>query len=447
MSSRIYPVILSGGVGKRLWPLSRSASPKQFLALFSEHTMFQETLLRLKLSDWELGRRFAAPIVIANETHAGLIKAQLAAIGVEPSAVLLEPAGRNTAPAAAAAALWVSRDDPRALILLLPADHYIADVAAFYRAIETATPAAEAGLITTFGITPTSPETGYGYIEQGASLSSHEGVFQVARFVEKPNSSDAARYLASGRFLWNSGMFLFRADTLISEMKQHCPSIPEGVERALPIGARDGMAALSSQEFSQVPSEAIDTAVMERTSKAAVVPASIGWSDVGSFAALWQVGARDTAGNVVRGDAVLRDTVDSFVHAGSRCVATIGIDGLVIVETPDAVLVAKRDAVQDIKAVVEELEHAGRRTLLAEHQAGELDLFDIKPGYPRQLKSYPGHLAQLTVLAGQISVTLGTDSKVLHQTQSIIVPANTEGLIASVGDRPARCLLVVFPAH
>jgi mannose-1-phosphate guanylyltransferase/mannose-6-phosphate isomerase len=445
MSARIYPVVLSGGSGKRLWPLSRGATPKQFLALTSDRSMFQETLLRLGFDHPTSQHRFAPPIVIANEGHADLVKDQLDAIATKPGAILLEPIGRNTAPAAAAAALWIKRTDPGGLILLLAADHYIADVPGFRAAIETAALAAEAGFIATFGIAPTSPETGYGYIEQGEPIAGHPGTFRVARFVEKPKLPEAEKYVASGHYAWNSGMFLFRSDTLLEEMNRYCPRIVEAVTRALPPSAdKDGLVVLDRAQFGEAPSEAIDTAVMERTAKAAVVPARIGWSDVGSFAALWEAGAGDNSGNVTKGDVVLHGTSRSFVHAGSRCVAVIGAEDFVIVETPDAVLVAKRGKVQEIKALVDGLEKAGRHRLTSGPADDEIAVFELRPGMVKEIKPNLKYPAQLTVLKGEVKIIANGAKIALGETQSMRLPEGWQGSIEAPGDAAARCLLVVF---
>ena len=344
----IVPVLLSGGAGTRLWPLSRAEAPKQLQRIVGEQTMVQATLQRV-----EGIAGATAPLVVCNQLHADAIVRQLADIGIEPMRVLAEPAGRNTAPAVVAAALVA---DPASVLLVLPADHVISDVEGFRRAVPTAVQAAADGSLVTFGIKPSRPETGYGYIRVDGMVG--EQVARVEAFVEKPDAATAAEYVASGRYLWNSGMFVFRADALLAEAQRYVPEIVAAVQAALPGG--EGMVGDLAPAFMEAPAISIDYAVMERTERAKVVPIDVGWSDVGSWAALWEIAPQDADGNAVRGDVYLEGVHGSYVRAESRLVAVVGLDDVVVVETADAVLVLDRAASQDVRKVVERLRAEGR---------------------------------------------------------------------------------------
>lgn len=335
---KIIPVVLSGGSGTRLWPMSRAALPKQLLPLVSELSMLQETLDRL--SGWA---EIDAPIVVCGNDHRFMVAEQLRELNIIAKSIMLEPVGRNTAPAIAAAAMALA-DEPEALMLVLPADHVIRDVAAFELAVKCASVAAEAGRLVTFGIQPNCPETGYGYIQSGLAISNAEGCFEVSRFVEKPNLETAENYVKSGDFFWNSGMFLFKPDVYLAELAKYRPKIIQQVKLAFQNSYQDlDFCRLEESAFSASPSDSIDYAVMENTSLAAVVPVDIGWSDVGSWTALWDVQARDEDGNSLRGDVFTLDVQDSLIRSESRIVAAIGLNDLIIVETSDAVLVAHKD--------------------------------------------------------------------------------------------------------
>jgi len=348
----IVPIILSGGSGTRLWPLSTPERPKQFLPLAGERTLFQDTLARLDGLPGLLD-----PLVVCNGAHGALVAAQLAEIGGAAVSIVLEPEGRNTAPAIGIAALVAraaaaAADGPDAdpILLVLPADHVIADAGAFREAVLLAARAADAGHLVTFGIVPTHPETGFGYIEQGAALGDW---FRVERFVEKPDRTTAEQYLASGRFLWNSGMFMFRAGTLLAELEQSVPAIHAACERAVAGAARDGAFLRLGAEFLASPSDSIDYAVMEKTGRAAVVPLDAGWSDVGSWSALHELLVGDEAGNVLRGDVCTLDASGNLVFAGGRAVALLGVDDLVVIDGGDELLIMKRDRSQDLKTLLE----------------------------------------------------------------------------------------------
>src|SRR6187399_2445573 len=353
---KLVPVILSGGSGTRLWPLSRELLPKQLLALTGERTMLQETAARFSGLDNAQG-----PLVVCNESHRFLVAEQLREMQLAPTAILLEPVGRNTAPAIAHAALASSGED--VLLLVLPADHTLRDLAAFHAAIRLAVTAGESGKLVAFGIVARSPETGYGYIRRGAGS---EAVRPIAQFVEKPDVERAREFVASGEYFWNSGMFLFSARRFLGELTQFAPDIADTCARASATARRDtDFTRIDAEIFSTCRSESVDYAVMEKTRDAVMVPLDADWNDVGSWTALHDIMPADELGNVTRGDVLLEDTANCYVHADSRLVAALGLRDLVIVETADAVLVAPRAKVQDVKKIVARLKSAGR----AEHLA------------------------------------------------------------------------------
>jgi mannose-1-phosphate guanylyltransferase / mannose-6-phosphate isomerase len=351
----LIPVVLAGGRGTRLWPLSRESLSKQFLPLVARDSMFQQTLLRTSALP---GLTVARPIVVANAGQRDLVLSQAHAVGIEPDCVVLEPAGRNTAPAVAIAALLARRDgDTDPLLLVVPADHAIADTAAFAAAVRAGSSAAAEGRLVTFGIVPEQPETGYGYIQRGEA---HGEWDDIGRFVEKPDLATAKSYLRSGDYLWNSGIFLFSARRLLEELAAHAAPVLAGCERALAMAdAKSGTVELGAA-FLDVPSISIDYAVMEKTVNGAVVSMAVGWSDVGSWSALHDIAKQDEQGNSSRGDAVLESCTNTFVVAGKRLVVAIGVDDVVIVESHDAVLVMHRDRAQDVSRIVERLKNEGR---------------------------------------------------------------------------------------
>ena len=353
MAQAIIPVILSGGSGTRLWPLSRVEQPKQFLRLVTDNSLLQDTLVRLAGCTGEV----RAPIVICNDAHRFLVAEQLRELGVRPAAIVLEPQGRNTAPAVAVAALLAERaaTDPDPILLVLPADHVIVDTDGFLAAVERAAQAAAAGNLVTFGVVPTRPETGYGYLLSGIE----QGAWSVLeQFVEKPDVATAQRYLDSGRYLWNSGMFVFSVASLLAELDRHAPGILTACRRAVASARVDEDFTRLGKEFLDSPSDSIDYAVMEKTDRAAVVPLDAGWSDVGSWAALHELGDPDQHGNVVRGDVVVEDTHNSYVFSSGRSVVTLGLAGHLVVETADTVFVGRLDRAQDVKRVAEALRPA-----------------------------------------------------------------------------------------
>ena len=354
-SGLIHPVILSGGVGTRLWPASRALYPKQLLPLVSDATLLQETALRV--ADAE---RLAAPLVVCNQEHRFIVAEQLRDIGTEPDAIVLEPDGRNTAPAAAAAALMLSRNRQDALLLVLPSDHVITDLARFHAAVDTAARAAGKGALVTFGMAPANAETGYGYIRRGKPLAEAAGCYRVARFVEKPEAAAAEAMLAEGGWFWNSGMFLFSAASYLEELERLRPEIVEACRGAVARGREDlEFFRLDEQAFRAAPSVSIDHAVMEHTSRAAVIPTDIRWTDVGSWSALWELGAKDGDGNVMIGETIAEGVRDSYLRAEGRLLAAVGVRDLLVVATEDAVLVSAKDKAQDVRKVVERLKASG----------------------------------------------------------------------------------------
>ncbi len=436
--AKLQPVLLSGGSGTRLWPLSREAYPKQFLPLASDDTMLQATWKRVAaIAD-------AAPIVVAGEDHRFLVAEQLRQIGAPTPAIMLEPLGRNTAPAIAAAALQAlaGGDDP--LLLVLPSDHVVRDGEAFRAAVRQAMPAAEAGALVTFGIVPDAPETGFGYIQAEAG----DGVRKVLRFVEKPDAATAQRYLDEGGYYWNSGMFLLRASRYLDELQRFRPDIVAAVRAAFDAAARDGdFIRLDKAAFAACPSDSIDYAVMEKTDTASVLPVDIGWNDVGSWSALWEVSEQDADGNAHHGDVVSIDSRNSYAYA-RRLVALVGVDDLVVVETDDAVLVARKDRVQQVKDVVARLKAQQRPQAVLHREVhrpwGSYDSVDmgerfqvkrikVKPGARLSLQSHERRAEHWVVVSGVARVTRDNDVFELFANQSAYIPIGAKHRLENPG--------------
>lgn len=353
-SITITPVILCGGAGTRLWPLSRQQQPKQFLRLLGQRSLFQETVLRAKAVS-----PVAVPIVVGSAAHRFIMATELAQLDVAAQ-LLLEPMGRNTAPALAMAALHVCRTDPKTLLAVMPADHYVPDAAGFAAGLQRAAAAAAQGRIVTFGVTPTEAHTGYGYIRKADVLTT-EGVYAIAEFVEKPDAEKAAALLAAGGYLWNCGVFLLRADIYLQELERHAADISQGAQQAFRETKKSGADwSFPLKEFGSCPSRSIDYAVMEHTRVGAVAELGLKWTDVGSWSSVWKMGAKGAAHNATQGDVLLADVSRSIVHAGSRLVAAIGLKDQIVIETPDAVLVAPLDRAQEVSQLVKTLERDGR---------------------------------------------------------------------------------------
>ena len=449
VADSVVPVILCGGTGSRLWPMSRRLLPKQFLPLAGERTLFQDTALRTRgLAGC------GAPIVVTNIEQRFLAADQLAEIGVAPRALLLEPAGRNTAPAIAAAALHAMREEPAAVLLVQPSDHVIGGAAAFQGAVAQAAATAREGYLVTFGVPPTGPASGYGYIEAGEPLGGE--AFRIRRFVEKPTPDKAQAFLAQGGFYWNSGMFVFQARRFIEELGRLRPEMLAAVRSALDKAMPDlGFVRLDPDAFAASPSESVDYAVMERTAAGAMVRAAMGWSDVGSWAALWEVGDKDGARNVVRGDVELRDAAGCYVHADGRHVSVLGAKDLVIVETDDAILVAAKHRAQEVKEVVEQLDRAKRSEHVSHSRVhrpwGYYESIDAGAGFQvKRLMVKPGHRISLqlhhrraehwVVVSGSARVTRGEEVFDLGRNQSTYIPVETRHRLENAGAEP---LLIV----
>ena len=437
----LVPVILSGGAGTRLWPLSRELYPKQLLPLIGPHTLLQDTLQRLA------GLETAAPLLVCNEEHRFLVAEQLRTIGCQPGAILLEPAGRSTAPAIALAAHAVlAADGGDALLLVLPADHVIRDAAAFRAAVLSAAAAARAGQLVSFGVVPRSPETGYGYIRRGAVAGA---AFRIAEFVEKPDAERAGRFVASGEYYWNSGMFLFRARRYLEELERHAPDIAAACRSAFAGATRDlDFTRVESRSFLACRGDSIDYAVMERTDAAVVVPLAAGWSDVGSWDALHEASEPDADGNVLRGDVLALETRGCYVYSEDRLVTTLGLSDHVVVETKDAVLVAPRTRAQDVKQLVARLKSEGRYEHSLHREVfrpwGSYDSIDggerfqvkrlvVRPGGVLSLQMHHHRAEHWVVVSGTARITRGEETFLLEENQSTYIPVGVRHRIENPG--------------
>ena len=449
--SQIYPVMLSGGTGQRLWPVSRAQMPKQLMPLLSRRSLLQETALRLAGMDG-----IAPPLVIANADHRFMIAAQLQELGIEPLALVLEPAGRNTAAAAAVAAKIIGERDAAGILVLLPADHHISDVTGFRQAVLAGAALAARGAIVTFGITPRGPETGYGYIKRGEAIPG--GAFTVAKFCEKPDRARAEEFLAEGGYDWNSGIFMARADALAAEMETHCPEILARCASAVAGSYRDlDFLRLDRPAFEACPAAPFDTAVMEKTGNAVVLPLDIGWSDVGSWTALWELGDKDASGNVTSGDVIAIDTEETYIRGNGRLVTTLGVKDLVIVDTGDAVLIADKGRVQDIRALVAKLKEAGR----SEHdthsrvhrpwgfyesiEAGDryqVKHLMVKPGAALSLQMHHHRAEHWVVVRGTARVIVGNKEMLISENESTYIPIGTPHRLENPGKVPLSIIEV-----
>ncbi|WP_422353296.1 mannose-1-phosphate guanylyltransferase/mannose-6-phosphate isomerase [Stenotrophomonas sp. AR026] len=443
----IVPVILSGGSGTRLWPLSREAYPKQFLPLVGDDTMLQATWKRVA------SIAGAAPIVVANQEHRFMAAEQLRECKVLPQALILEPVGRNTAPAIAIAALQALANGDDVLLLVLPSDHVVRNEAAFHVAVKQAAIAAETGKLVTFGIVPTTPETGYGYIKAAAG----DGVRAVDRFVEKPDLATAEQYVASGEYFWNSGMFLFKASRYLKELEALQPAILAACRQALDKAARDNdFIRLDTEAFAASPNDSIDYAVMEKTADAAVVPLDAEWNDVGSWSALWEVSDKDADGNACHGDVIALDCKNSYAY-GNRLIAMVGLQDIVVVETDDAVFVGHKDRVQDVKEIVGQIKRDGRSEAAAHRKVyrpwGAYDSIDngarfqvkritVKPGATLSLQMHHHRAEHWIVVSGTAEVTRGDEVILLSENQSTYIPLGVTHRLKNPGKLPLELIEV-----
>lgn len=421
----ITPVIMAGGSGTRLWPLSRALYPKQFLSLAGSGTMLQETLLRLESLET------AQPITLCNEDHRFLVAEQLRVID-QVGSIVLEPAGRNTAPAVALAANLALQEDP--LLLVLAADHVIADKKGFAEAIKKAIPLAESGKLVTFGIVPQTAHTGYGYIHAGENVGQAQ---KVVQFVEKPSTEVAESYLVSGNYLWNSGMFLFKASRYLEELEKYRPDIASACRRATENLCVDhDFIRVDTETFLSCPEDSIDYAVMEKTSEAVVVSLDVGWNDIGSWSALWEIGEKDENSNCIRGDVIAHDTSGSLIFGEERLIATVGLKDIVVVDTKDALMVATKDRVQDVKAIVNTLKKENREEAVLHREVyrpwGKYDSVDagpryqvkritVKPGAKLSVQMHHHRAEHWIVVSGTAKVTRGEKTFLVTENQSTYI--------------------------
>jgi mannose-1-phosphate guanylyltransferase len=454
--STLVPVILCGGTGTRLWPLSRATYPKQYWALAGdgEETLLQQTEQRLKGLPG-----LGAPLLICNEDHRFIVAEQMRQIGVDPAGILLEPIGRNTAPAVAVAALQATAQGDDPLLLVLAADHVIRDAARFRQTVEAGIAVAEAGQLVTFGIVPTAPETGYGYIEAAEPLAGASAPVPIARFVEKPDRATAEQFLAAGRFTWNSGMFLFKASAILAELERLAPEVVSACRAALEHDAADlDFLRLEREAFAGCPNVAIDVAVMEQTDRGAVLPLEAGWSDVGSWSALWETAAeRDEAGNVLRGRVISEGSRNCYLRSEHRLVVGLGVEDLVVVETNDVVLVAHRDRAQDVKSVVGQLETAGAYESKAHRKIyrpwGSYDgvteggrwqvkKIVVNPGASLSLQMHHHRAEHWIVVAGTALVEKNGVEELVGENQSTYIPLGCKHRLTNPGKIPVEMIEV-----
>ncbi|MDD2464774.1 MAG: mannose-1-phosphate guanylyltransferase/mannose-6-phosphate isomerase [Desulfobulbus sp.] len=452
----IIPVILAGGTGTRLWPLSRKLYPKQLIPLMDEFTLVQNTVHRV-----EGIAGVTTPLIICNEEHRFMVAEQMRAIGTSPQAIVLEPIGKNTAPAVAIAALITLQKHPDATLLVLPADHLIHDQDSFNQAVQAGTQLAATGHLVTFGIVPNAPETGYGYICQGAKLAGDPTepiAHAIARFEEKPDLDTARSYVESGEYFWNSGMFVFGARAVLNEMERLVPDIVNACREALATAAEDlDFIRLGVDAFTRCPEDSIDYAVMEQTDKGVIIPLASGWSDLGSWEALWQNGVKDPNGNVIHGDVLLHDVHNSFFHAENRLLAAVGLENHIVVETADAVLVSPRDRVQDVKKLVDELKTRKRIETISHTTVyrpwGNYESIDGGTRYQvKRIVVYPGQILSLqkhfhraehwVVVHGTAVVTRNKEEILLQENESVYLPLGSVHRLHNPGKIPLELIEV-----
>jgi mannose-1-phosphate guanylyltransferase / mannose-6-phosphate isomerase len=467
----ILPVILSGGSGTRLWPLSRELYPKQLLPLVDERTMIQNTIMRLEgISD------MGSPLVVCNESHRFMVAEQLRLINARPSSIILEPVGRNTAPAVAISALQAMKGDRDPVLLVLPADHVIKDTAAFHRAVTEGARLAKGSSLITFGIVPDKPETGYGYIRKGKQIKDTPeakargkepsakskkaliAAFNVDRFEEKPDLAKAKKFISTGEYLWNSGMFMFRASRYLEELRSFAPDILAVCQKAWKGATRDlDFTRLDSDAFTGCRSDSIDYAVMEKTDSAVVIPLDAGWNDIGSWSALWEVLTKDKAGNAVSGDVITEDVSNSFVYAGSRLVTAIGVNNHIIIETADAVLVADKHKAQKVKEIVKHLKARNRDEALLHRRVnrpwGAYECIDcaerfqvkritVNPGASLSLQRHHHRAEHWIVVRGTARITKGDEVITITENESTYIPLGTMHRLENPGKIPLELIEV-----
>jgi mannose-1-phosphate guanylyltransferase/mannose-6-phosphate isomerase len=459
VAGRIFPVILSGGSGTRLWPLSRAMYPKQFIRFFDDQ---DSSFLAATLKRLAPDAGFAAPIVICNNDHRFLVREEAERAGVAPQAIVLEPVARNTAPAAAVAALLVAHTDPEGVLALMPSDHVVKNEPGFVAAVRRAGEVAATGRLVLFGIQPAGPHTGYGYIRRGDPLPGFDDAFVVEAFMEKPDRETAAGYLKAGGHFWNSGIFVFRAQTFLDELARLDASILDAAKRAL-VEAREDLGFLRlGDAFAKAPAISIDYAVMEKTKAAAVLPIDIGWSDVGSWSSLWEIAQQDADGNAVRGQAILEDTSNSYVHSERALVATIGVENLVIVDTPDALLVADRARAQDVSTIVKRLQQAGRKEQ-AQHVRSyrpwgyfeslsiaprfQVKLLHVKPGGKLSMQMHHHRSEHWVVVHGTAKVTIGGTEQLVRENESVYITATQWHRLENPGKTPLELIEVQIGSY
>ena len=447
----IVPVILSGGSGTRLWPLSRKQYPKQYLPLADDNTMLQETILRLSELD-----NLADPIIVCNADHRFLVAEQCQQIDIKNPTILLEPVGRNTAPAIAAAAFQLLKKSDDAMLLVLSADHVIQDVQAFHDAINIAGNQAQEGKLATFGVVPKNANTGYGYIK--LSKENERGVHKVEKFVEKPDLQSAKKYLGQGNYLWNSGIFMFKVNTLIDELTIHSPNIVKLVSDAVNNATQDfDFIRLDRQAFESSPSDSIDYALMEKSDNVVVVPLDAGWSDVGSWSALYDIGIKDNSGNVLKGDVIAKDTTNTYIYASHHMVTTVGVDNLIVIDTPDATFIASQAKANEVKSIVESIQKKGRDEAHSNRKVsrpwGWYDSIEsgenfqvkklyVKPGAQLSLQMHHKRAEHWVVVKGTATVTNGKQTFVLEKGESTYIPLGVTHGLENATNKPLEIIEV-----